>query len=99
MLILVPNFLILMLGWDGLGLISFLLVITYPTKESLGSGIITFITNRIGDVLFIITIAISAYLISWNFFDVGEGLRILKILGFILLVGRITKRAQTPFSA
>nr|ABF60118.1 NADH dehydrogenase subunit 5 [Hiatella arctica] len=99
MLILVPNFLILMLGWDGLGLISFLLVITYPTKESLGSGMITFITNRIGDVLFIITIAMSAYLMSWNFFDVGEGLSMLKILGFILLVGSITKSAQTPFSA
>ena len=99
LLITIPNFLILIMGWDGLGLISFLLVITYPTKEALGSGIITFVTNRIGDVLFIMRIGLLGWLISWNYFDVEEGLGVVKVLGGLLVVGRITKRAQTPFSA
>lgn len=59
MLVLIPNFMILIVGWDGLGLVSFLLVIFYPTKEALGSGIITFIRNRIGDVMFILGIGLS----------------------------------------
>nr|WMW23657.1 NADH dehydrogenase subunit 5 [Hiatella sp. J YW-2023] len=99
LLISIPNFLILMLGWDGLGLISFLLVITYPTKEALGSGMITFITNRIGDALFIMSIGLLGWLMSWNYFDVEESFGVVKALGCLLVIGSITKSAQTPFSA
>lgn len=45
-----PNLISIMLGWDGLGLTSFCLVIYYQNFSSLSSGLITILTNRIGDV-------------------------------------------------
>lgn len=42
------------LGWDGLGIVSFLLVIYYNDRIRLDSGLITVFTNRIGDCLFIL---------------------------------------------
>ena len=56
-LIYIPNIMALLLGWDGLGLTSFLLVIYYQNKSSLGAGMITALTNRIGDALIILSIA------------------------------------------
>lgn len=54
LLIFVPNLLFLLLGWDGLGLTSYLLVIYYQNDKSLRAGMITAITNRIGDALLIL---------------------------------------------
>lgn len=48
-LIISPNFLRVILGWDGLGLVSFLLVVYYSNYKSYGAGIITCLRNRIGD--------------------------------------------------
>jgi NADH-ubiquinone oxidoreductase chain 5 len=52
-LIFSPNILSLMLGWDGLGLVSFLLVIYYYNIPSLKSGLVTIYTNRVGDAAMI----------------------------------------------
>lgn len=57
-LILCPNFFCILLGWDGLGLISYCLVIYYQNSKAYSSGIITALTNRIGDVFILSTIAI-----------------------------------------
>ena len=46
------NFFMVMVGWDGLGLISFCLVIYYSNFGSLESGLITVFRNRVGDVFF-----------------------------------------------
>ena len=97
-LIFVPRFLGLIVGWDGLGLISFLLVIYYQNKSSLGAGMITVLTNRIGDVFFIIAIGLIRGVGRWLTIDIGEVVLSLWVMGF-LVVGRITKRAQVPFSA
>jgi len=59
MLILIPNLIILLLGWDGLGITSFVLIIYYQNNKSLAAGIITALTNRIGDVIILIAIALT----------------------------------------
>jgi len=58
-LIFIPHIIGLLLGWDGLGLISFILVIYYQNRKSLGAGIITAMSNRIGDVFLLLRISWS----------------------------------------
>jgi len=54
-LILRPSLLRIIVGWDGLGVSSFLLVIYYMNRSSLRSGLVTIYTNRFGDVAIILT--------------------------------------------
>ena len=98
MLIFRPGFFSLMLGWDGLGLRSFLLVIYYKNYKSLNAGILTFITNRLGDGLMLTGIAFSIIVIRFNIFSAESG-RSTRIFLFLLIFGALTKRAQIPFSA
>ena len=46
------NFFMTIVGWDGLGLISFCLVIFYSNHGRLESGLVTVFRNRVGDVFF-----------------------------------------------
>lgn len=57
LLIIRPNLIRILLGWDGLGLVSYCLVIYYQNIKSYNAGIITALSNRIGDVAFLIAIA------------------------------------------
>lgn len=52
-----PNIISILLGWDGLGLVSYALVIYFQNYNSYNSGILTIITNRVGDVAILICIA------------------------------------------
>lgn len=67
-LILSPNIIRILLGWDGLGLRSYALVIYYQNESSANSGIITVLRNRVGDVAILLTIGWVIYKGSWNFF-------------------------------
>ena len=78
-------------GWDGLGVTSFLLVIYYKNRKSLGSGIITALTNRLGDCFLLIILGISLF---WRQ-SIGPA---YFLVAFILLTS-MTKRAQIPFSS
>lgn len=51
------NLVRLILGWDGLGLISYILVVYYQNEKSNAAGILTALSNRVGDAALIIVIA------------------------------------------
>lgn len=76
------------IGWDGLGLTSFLLVIYYKNRKSLGSGIITALTNRLGDGFLLVVIGL-----------IFTNLDIYAVSLYFLILTSITKRAQIPFSS
>jgi len=98
LLIFIPHFIGLLLGWDGLGLISFLLVIYYQNKKSLGAGMITALSNRVGDVFLLLSIGLRLTQGHWKVLFMWDS----KYRGFIILIIRvavITKRAQVPFSS
>lgn len=102
LLIIRPNLISILLGWDGLGLVSYALVIYYQNIKSFNAGILTALTNRIGDAALLIAIAWMLNYGSWNFifwtFFIKEDYRIKLICCFIILAA-ITKRAQIPFSS
>nr|YP_009431966.1 NADH dehydrogenase subunit 5 [Donax variegatus]ATA66415.1 NADH dehydrogenase subunit 5 [Donax variegatus] len=97
-LVFIPNLLGLMVGWDGLGLTSYLLVIYYQDKKSLGSGTLTVLSNRVGDVLFFMGISLASGVSTWGFVDLTESVVVGVFCG-VVVVGCMTKSAQLPFSA
>ena len=98
LLIFSPGLLSLFLGWDGLGLTSFLLVIYYSNFKSFKSGILTFITNRLGDAFLLRGLVCG--LLSKRFNTFLRSVSMLIERWFILIIlGCFTKRAQIPFSA
>lgn len=101
-IILSPNLLSILLGWDGLGLVSYCLVIYYQNVKSYSAGILTALSNRIGDVILLISIAWIINFGSWNFTLYLEYYNLdlnIKLIGFLIIVASITKSAQIPFSA
>lgn len=57
LLILSPNMISILLGWDGLGLVSYCLVIYYQNVKSARAGLLTVLSNRIGDVAILLAIS------------------------------------------
>lgn len=100
LLILRPNAIRILLGWDGLGVTSYLLVIFYQREKSFNAGIITMLTNRLGDVGLLVFIGIRLQFSGWSFiyFRNNQAFYFLPLVWILILVA-ITKRAQIPFSA
>nr|ALO64596.1 NADH dehydrogenase subunit 5 [Lasioglossum minutissimum] len=95
LMIMSPNILSILLGWDGLGLISYCLVIYYQNKNAYNSGMLTILCNRLGDVGLLMLIGMSSYLGSWNLMLYN----LSGLMMFYMLISMITKSAQMPFSA
>ena len=57
-LIIRPNLVSILVGWDGLGLVSYALVIYYQNEKSASAGMLTALSNRVGDVAILISIAL-----------------------------------------
>nr|AMO27016.1 NADH dehydrogenase subunit 5 [Amynthas sp. 2 LZ-2016] len=98
MLIFFPHLIILLLGWDGLGLVSFILVIYYQNPKSLGAGMITALTNRIGDVMLLLSIAWTLNQGQWNIIHMWET-GSFTWQSAAILIAAMTKSAQMPFSS
>ena len=94
------NLIAIILGWDGLGVTSYLLVIYYQSWKSYSAGILTALRNRVGDVLIMLGVCLSINEISSLFtLDNLYKYTIWKSIVIVLVVARFTKRAQIPFSA
>nr|AIZ58436.1 NADH dehydrogenase subunit 5 [Argas africolumbae] len=90
------NLLVILLGWDGLGLTSYCLVIYYQNSKSDCAGMITVLSNRVGDVLILLSIVM---LINFGHLDLISMGSMIMLPGFFLIVASMTKSAQIPFSA
>ena len=107
MLILVSanNFLLMFVGWEGVGLCSYLLIgFWYEKKSASDAGKKAFVVNRIGDFGFLLGI----FLIFWTFgslnfqevfalaakYPMGSG--VLTAITLCLFLGATGKSAQIP---
>nr|BBB16278.1 NADH dehydrogenase subunit 5 [Pagurus minutus] len=101
MLIISPNLISILLGWDGLGLVSYALVIYYQNEKSANAGMLTVLSNRVGDVAILLSIGLMFKLGGWNFIFYTFYLTDCDSLMLKLLVmtAAMTKSAQIPFSA
>uniref|UniRef100_UPI0030FED92C NADH dehydrogenase subunit 5 n=1 Tax=Citellophilus tesquorum TaxID=506900 RepID=UPI0030FED92C len=100
MMILSPNLISILLGWDGLGLVSYCLVIYYQNIKSFNAGMLTVLMNRVGDVTLLLSIAWVMNYGGFNylFFMNMENFE-LNMVMFMLMISAMTKSAQIPFSA
>ena len=100
LLVFSPNIIRLLLGWDGLGVTSYLLVIFYQRNKSYNAGIITALTNRLGDVGLLVSISIILVYGNWRFLLMTRTtMKFSWLLLVIVVISACTKSAQMPFSA
>jgi NADH-quinone oxidoreductase subunit L len=106
-LVLASNYLLMFIGWEGVGLASYLLIGFWFTKDSAASaGKKAFIVNRIGDFGFLIALFLMIqHFGSLNFEQVFQsvpriasagGEELLTAIGLLLMVGAAGKSAQLP---
>lgn len=107
-LVLAGNYLQMFIGWEGVGLASYLLIGFYFTRDSAANaGKKAFIVNRIGDFGFLI--ALFLMIKHWGSLNFGEvfsaaaklpvetaGFGLLTSIGLLLMVGAAGKSAQIP---
>jgi NADH-quinone oxidoreductase subunit L len=107
-LVLANNYLLMFIGWEGVGLASYLLIGFWFTKDSAASaGKKAFIVNRVGDFGFLIALfLLIEHFGSLNFSQVFSsvqpigpetaGVGLLTTIGILLMVGACGKSAQIP---
>src|SRR6267143_4274906 len=102
-LVLAGNYLLLFVGWEGVGLCSYLLIgFWFLKKSATNAGNKAFIVNRIGDYGF--SLAMLLIVVTFGSLDFGtvfpsaaskpEG--IVTLIALLLLVGACGKSAQFP---
>ena len=105
MLILVvsDNLLLTFLGWEGVGLCSYLLIsFWYQRNDAATAGKKAFVTNRVGDVGFLIAMfLIIATYGSLSYTAMGPATQVISAgtctaIALLLLVGAMGKSAQIP---
>ena len=103
LLVLANGYLVLYVGWEGVGLASYLLIGYYYTRESAGTAAKkAFVANRVGDVgLSIAIMLMFAYLGSTDFETVFAGVNglssgVITAIALMLLLGACGKSGQFP---
>jgi NADH-quinone oxidoreductase subunit L len=106
-LVLAENFLLLFVGWEGVGLASYLLISFYFKKASAANaGKKAFVVNRIGDFGFLLAmLLLIVHFGSLSFNQVfstialhpeWQGARFLTAIALLLVLGAAGKSAQIP---
>ena len=102
-LVLAANFLLLFVGWEGVGLASYLLIgFWFDKKSATNAGNKAFIVNRIGDFGF--SLGIFLIVVTFGTLDfgtvfqaaAGKQQNVLTAIALLLLVGACGKSAQLP---
>ena len=107
LLVLADNYLLLFVGWEGVGLCSYLLIGFYFDRQSAGdAGKKAFIVNRIGDFGFVVgilllfasfhTVNFQAVFAKVATMPVESGLGLLTLITMLFFVGATGKSAQIP---
>nr|YP_009825445.1 NADH dehydrogenase subunit 5 [Rachelia extrusa]QIU83260.1 NADH dehydrogenase subunit 5 [Rachelia extrusa] len=102
MLIISPNIISILLGWDGLGLVSYCLVIYYQNLKSYNAGMLTALSNRIGDVFILMVISWMMNYGSWNYIFYLNFMYndyCMSMVSLMIIIAAMTKSAQIPFSS
>nr|QXG19005.1 NADH dehydrogenase subunit 5 [Chymomyza costata] len=102
LLIISPNLISILLGWDGLGLVSYCLVIYFQNIKSYNAGMLTALSNRIGDVALLLAISWMLNYGSWNYIFYLEFMKNdfeMMLIGSLVMLAAMTKSAQIPFSS
>jgi NADH-quinone oxidoreductase subunit L len=110
MLVLANNYLLLFVGWEGVGLCSYLLIGFYFHKKSAAdAGKKAFVMNRVGDAGFVLGMLllmsvlgtlrfteVNAALHSGRFSAETAGFGVLSAIAILMFVGATGKSAQIP---
>ena len=95
------NFLLMFVGWEGVGVCSYLLISFWFTRIAANqSSLSAFLTNRVGDCFF----TIGMFTILWSFGNIEYStvfslapfvnLDIVTIIGICLFIGAMAKSSQ-----
>jgi NADH-ubiquinone oxidoreductase chain 5 len=95
------NFLLMFVGWEGVGICSYLLVCFWFTRIAANqSSLSAFLTNRVGDCF----LTIGMFAILWSFGNIDYSTvfslapyiseNIITIIGICLLIGAMAKSSQ-----
>ncbi|MCJ7501884.1 MAG: NADH-quinone oxidoreductase subunit L, partial [Acidobacteriia bacterium] len=106
-LVLADNYLMMFVGWEGVGLCSYLLIGFYFHRQAASdAGKKAFVVNRVGDAGFLLGVMLMAVTFgSLNFLEVTEAARsgrfgvgdaAITAICILLFIGAIGKSAQIP---
>jgi len=105
LLVMAANYLLLFVGWEGVGLCSYLLIgFWYKNNSNNYAARKAFVMNRIGDLGFILGIILIFYTFKSVSFQevftkasaVQHGGTLITLITLLLLVGALGKSAQIP---
>jgi NADH-quinone oxidoreductase subunit L len=106
LLVLAENLLLLFVGWEGVGLASYLLIGFYYTRKAAAQAATkAFVMNRIGDFGFLVGLLLTFHLFGTSSIseinqrapiEYSIGAPVILLLTFLFFVGAIGKSAQLP---
>ena len=106
LLVLAANLLLLFVGWEGVGLASYLLIgYWYSRPAAAHAATKAFVVNRVGDLGLLLGLLLTFYLFNSSDFDTifqqaeqkfSVGAPILTLLTFLYFIGAVGKSAQLP---